>query len=509
MSWYSPLRNWLGQKAFAFGAKSMWKVAKDNSHPEKHKARDALQANLDAQAFRTNNDIIAAYSKAVQNGVVATGFNLQYKSPDEKLNEQVEFFLSHWSEYGNCELTGRFFRQELERFVVAEACTIGGLIIRHHWDKKLPTLYNMEIISTTKIDRTKNDFAKGLFFGVQTDRLGKITGIHIYKDDNRQASELVSMKHLILYVDIWTDPHQYTNVTPLAPILNTLDKLAAYSDAELDSVRERSKKSVIIATEAYSVMLSAQEEYAKNVKKEKGETSTEYAQAVEEYQEILSGFSASGLHENATPIMPGDNTKVWDLKSDNSTIYADINLNSKQVMSRAFGLSPSTVTGIPESSYNTALKNAQLDEEQYAIIGQQVVEKILKASYRKAIEAGYILDFYEIEDYYTNKIKYDSYLKITRRKKGHIDPLKQNAGDALATSEGFESSIEVISNRGRDYQDVIKDEVTYELAKKKAFEKEGLTYIQSGTENLKLVEAKEQIKQQDEEETKTEDKDEN
>ena len=190
MNWFSSFGNWLGQKAFKWGLQSMKYVPRNHSHPEESKAFDAIQANMDAQALRTNNDMVASYAKALQSGVVGTGFTLQYKSENEDLNKDVEAFLSHWSEYGNCEITGRFFRQDLERFMVSEGSVIGGFIIRHHWDKKLPTLYNSEILSTTTIDRTKNDFATGLYFGVQTNRLGKITGIHIYDNAQRLSSKL-------------------------------------------------------------------------------------------------------------------------------------------------------------------------------------------------------------------------------------------------------------------------------------------------------------------------------
>jgi len=501
---------WFGTKTVNFDLQSLKKYYRNKSHPEEYKARTVIAANYDAQALRLNNDLVSSYSKSIQQGVVGTGFTLQYKSDDDDLNKKVEFFLEYWSEYKNCEITKRFFRQDFERFLVSEAAVIGGFIIRHHWDKTLKTFYNMEILSTTTIDRTKNDFRKGLYYGVQTNKKGQISGIHIYKDNERMASSYHTMKNLILYVDVWTDPHQYTNVTPLAPILNTLDKLASYADAEIKNAKKRAEKSVIIATEAYSMMLQAQEEYIDLQVKEGTPALVEEAE--QHYQEMIAGFSANGLHEGATPIMPGDNTKVWDLASSGSTVYADISLNSKQIISKALGLSPSTIAGIPESSYNVALKNAQSDERAYAILAQQITEKVLKDVYRKAIEAGYLLGLYNLTDYYTNKIKYDSYLKITRKQLAHIDPIKATAANTLGVESGQTSMMTVIANNGKNYLDVINDEVTYELARKQALEKAGLKYIQTGAEDIALQESK-QIQEDDaketEDEIKKEEKDEN
>lgn len=484
--------NWINRKAYSYALNSLKNVPRDNSHHEKYKARDALQANIDAQNLKVNNDLVSSYSESLQSGVVGTGFTLQFKSKDPVLNEDVESFLSYWSEYENCEITGGYFREDLERFLVSEASVVGGFIVRDHWDKRFPALYKTEVLSIDVIDRNKDDFAKGLYRGLQTNKNGEVKGIWIYNDAQRFSSKLVSMKNLTLYVDRWVSSHQYTNVTPLAPVLNTLDNLATYTKAEIKGAEKRANKSVIIATEAYSIMLEAQKAFMS----QKIEGSAERSMAEQEYQELLGEFSASGLHDGAIPILGGDDTQVWDLKQGGDTIYADISLNSKQVFSKGLGLSPSTIAGIPESSYNVALKNAQSDEVKFAIVGQKVIEKVLKRVYRNAVEAGHLLGFYNLDGYYDDKkkIKYHSYLKITRKERGHIDVLKQNIGDATSVKSGFSSKMSVISSKGKDYLDVINDEVTYELARKKAFEDNGLTYIQTGLEDIELAEAKEEAK---------------
>ena len=92
---------------------------------------------------------------------------------------------------------------------------------------------------------------------------------------------------------------------------------------------------------------------------------------------------------------------------------------------------------------------------------------------------------------------WNRYLKITRKRLGHIDPLKQNTGDATAVEFGFNSHITVISDQGRDFEDVIDDEVEYERIRKEKFEEAGLTYIQTGTDKIALEKAKQEIQTQD------------
>lgn len=496
MSFIDNINNWFGKKAFSYGLKVLRKTSTDRSHPERFKARDGIKATEDAQGLRQTNDLISSYLKGLSSGAIGEGLTLQYKSPDRELNQKVEDWLDFWSEVGNCNNRG-MFRQESERFLIEEGAIKGGFIIRHRWDKRYKTLYKFEILSCDNIDRSKNDFTKNLYFGTQVNTIGEIDGLWLYNDGQRMSSSYVKMNRgstpqLTLYLDIWSDPHQYTNITTIAATLNTLDKLSAYTDAELKSADGRATKSVIIATPTYEIMLKAQEKILEN----KSLSDTDKATAEQQYMDLLNQFTPTGLHSEAIGVMPG--SQVWDLKASSDSIFADLSENSKQMISKSLGLSPSTVAGLPESSYNVALKNTQSDERQYAIAAQKLIEKVMKQIIRNAIEAGYLLNEYDLPNFYDLRERtYNRYLKITRKKIGHIDPLKQNTGDATAVESNFTSNIEVIANAGKDYIDVIADQVAYELERKQQFEKAGLQYIQTGTDKIALERAKNEIKLQD------------
>ncbi len=479
--------DFFSKKSFPFNLKILKNVSKNHYHPEKYKSKDGIRSTQDADGLRRTNDLIASYIEAIKLGAVGEGLTLQYKSPDEELNNKVESWLRHWSEVGNCELNGLTFRQEEERNMVAEYAIKGGYLVIHHWDKKLPTLYNFEFASCDEIDRTKNDFAKGLYNGVQTDTFGKVIGLYLYNNQERMQSTYRKADKVTFVLNRWLYPNQYTNVTPLAVVFNTLDKMSAYDNAEVESAQERAKKNLIISTPAYDIMLQAQKEYADSIKQNK----EKYATAIEQYNEMVSSFVPSGMPNGAYPIMEG--SKVWDLKQEGSTVYADITQNSKQIISKGLGLSASTIAGIPESSYNVALKNAQSDERKYAVVAQENIEKAFKEIYRYAIEAGMLKKFYEIKDFYSDRITYNSYLTITRKKIGHIDVLKQSSGDALAVEGRQKSIIDVISDSGKDWQDVIEDEIRFETYRKQRFEESQLTYVQPGQDKIKLEEVKQQL----------------
>lgn len=485
--------SWFGKKkAFSYNLPLTLNKNTSLSHPERDKSRDGVKATAEAQSLRTSNDIMASYGKAMIKGVVGTGTSLQYKSEDSELNSKVEKWLNYWSETGNCNIRTTLYRQSSERLMVSEAVYKGGFLIRHHWDKRFKTLYKFEILSCDNIDRTKNDFSKNLYFGTQVNKRGEIDGIWLYKNNQRQSSNYVKIKNgntpnITIYLDVWSDPHQYTNITTTATILSSLDRLAAYEDAELDGAKERAKKSIIIANKAYELFITMQQQA---IETNRDEADRERQQ--QQLEEMLKDLTVIGSHDSAINIMP--DSEVWDLKQDGNSIYADLSENKKRTMAKALGLSASTLMGIPESSYNVALKNKQEDEQEYSIKGQDLIEVAFKTIYRCAIEAGYLKGRYKLEDYYNTRDEFHNQnLRIIRKTVGHIDPLKQNQGDILAIDGHIKSAIGVITENAQDPQDIIADEVKYELMRKEAYEAADLEYIQTGMDKIEIEKIKKQI----------------
>jgi capsid protein len=460
--------------------------SRDKEHPERKVS--VQRTNEEANTLRYTNDIVSAYDRTVKRGVVGSGFSLQFKTDNPEINTQVEDWLEYCSEKGNADFTRKLFRQKLERMIASELAIKGGVMIRHHWDKRFPTLYAPEILSMDTIDRSKFDFAKGLYSGIQTNKFGQITGVWIYKDQKRLGSVFVPKKNIEIEV-LEYDPHQYGNISPLATIMLRLDDMTVYTEQELKNAKKRAEKSLVAATPAVDNYLLAIEDYIAQETK-RGNTA-EAERARQEYQKALKEFSAPGFHDAAQ--MMHKETKIWDLQKTDSSQYNDLLLQSKQTVSRGLGYSIASIMGIPENSYNSALKSAQEEEEENAILGQSVIT-ICKEIYRRQIEAGVILNELNIPDYYSNKRYYDRKLSVTRRIKGHIDPSKQKSADKLAVDNGFDSKIALIAGQNKDYEDVIADEVRYETARREAFKKAGLSYIQTGTEQLTIEKTKQDAK---------------
>jgi capsid protein len=483
MSIWNPF-DWFGKKTTPYNLGMTLGMSRDKVHPERKVS--VSETNKEANTLRYSNDMVSAYSKAVKRGVVGTGFSLQFKTDDNNINAQAEDWLKYCSEKGNADFTKRFFRQKLERMIADELAIKGGVLIRHHWDKRFPTLYAPEILSMDTIDRKKYDFSKGLYSGIQINNFGQITGIWIYKNNERLSSVFVPIKNLELEV-LEFDPHQYGNISPLATIMLRMDDISTYTTEELKNAKKRAEKSLVAATPAVDKFLTAQEEYMQAMLKQYGEDSTQFERAKQDYKKALQEFSAPGFHDAAEVMMEG--TQIFDLQQNGTSEYNNLSINSKQTISKGMGYSAASIMGIPENSYNSALKSAQEEEEENAIIGQSVLAVTIQI-YRRQVEAGVILGEIDILDYFTRKRYYDRKLSATRKIKGHIDPLKQINADAAEVEAELESIIQKLANKNRDYEDVIDDNVRYELTKKAKFEEAGLEYIQTGTEKIAQERAK-------------------
>lgn len=464
-------------------------IGYDESHNEVAKALNALETNKEVAKLRGNNEYIASFSNAIASGVIGLGTSLQYRLKSKpEINNQVENWLKHWGEIRECEITNRFFREDAERFLAVEFSVMNGVMVRHHWGKNVRNFYQFEILTMDTIDRTKNDLKKKLFSGLQTNDRGQITGAWIYTNTERNKSEFVKAKYLTIAVDTWTSSSQYTNISQLAPVLKILSDLDSYTKAELDDARERAKRSIIIASPLAKEKIDQQKNLIKQYKTTHGETSTQYRQGLDKLNKLLKLYSSYTEHRQANIVAEG--TEVTDLKKSSNSIYQELSINTKQVMSKGMGYASSTIAGLIESSYNQALKEAQNDENANAIRGQKIINRLLVHIYRNAIEAGVILGEIDAPDFFTNRREYNMALSITRKQRDHIDPTKQNTAEATALENGTADEITLNAKRNQDWEETLRRRAEYAKRRKEIAAEFGLTPEELSGTNTETAQAR-------------------
>ena len=331
-TWFNPFGT---SNNFYTDLKSLVSFNTTSSHTEESKANDFATVNGIVSALSTNNDTISAIKRTIEKHVIRTKLNIQSNTKDFKFNEEFEDNLRIWSKKGNCELTGRFYRGSAERALVAETEVLsGGFIIRHHYDKRFIMGYKFEIIPLHAIDRTQNNFAEGLFNGIQTNKNGEMTHIHIYTDINKTDSKPIKYKELTLCVKIWIDVSQYSGISPVAPILASLDLLQEYTMEEMKGAKRRATNNFIIRTHFYSEMKRVAE-------KNRQLTSADIANLYEKFklEEDVSGAKYIPIEDEVT-----------ELGKSTQSVYDPLSQHTKRSLSAGVGLSPMVTVGEMPSS---------------------------------------------------------------------------------------------------------------------------------------------------------------
>jgi len=485
LTWFTSLLT--GSKNFYTDLKTLLNFNTNTQHAEERKTYDADKINGVVSTLNANNDTVSAIRKAFGKHVIRTKLNIQSYTKKKKFNIQFEKNLKTWSKKGNCEITGRFYRGSAERWLVEDTEVLsGGFILRHHYDKSYVMGYKFEIIPLSAIDRTKIDFINLLFNGIQTNKNGEITHIHIYKDHTRMDSKPIPYKELTLNVKIWLDATQYTGVSPIAPMLASLDLLQEYTMEEMKGAKKRASNNLIIRTHFYNEMKRVAQANSK------GTLSAEaLANIYEQFKLDSNGNDIIGAKYIPTE------DEVVELGKSTQSVYDVLNTNTTREMSAGAGLSSMTTVGEMASSYNATLYFSQQEEGTYEIALEDFVENAWREVIEVKLLTGMVLvGKIKAKDYWLNPDKYRA-IEFIRASSDHIDPSKVQKARSEGIANKTKNIIDVLASDGVDYQDHIAKEVEYELTRKEAFEKAGLEYVQTNIE-LSVVSGNEPKGEEDE-----------
>lgn len=458
-------------KNFYTDLRSLINFNVSNSHVEESKGSQSDDVYAIFHTLNANNDTISAIRRVYERHVIRTKLNIQSITDDDAFNAQFEKNLRQWSKKGNCELTGRFYRGSAERFLVGETEVLsGGFILRHHFDKRFLMGYKFEIIPLSAIDRTKNNFISGLFHGIQTDKFGEIKEIHIYTNNQRTESKPIPYKELTLHVKIWLDATQYSGISPLSPMLASLDLLQEYTAEEMKGAKNRAKNNLIIKTHFYEEMKRiAQKNANGNI------TSQQLAEIYRKFKLDDDGDISGAKY------IPSED-EVVELGKSTQSVYGALDQTTKRAMSVGAGLTPMSTFGEMPSSYNATLYFAQQEEGTFEI----ALEDFVEGGWREVIEVKLILGMILVDkikvpsSYWIDPTPYRE-MRFMRASSAHIDPTKVQQARTDGLNNNTMNPIDLLASDGVDYEEHIAKEVKYELARKKAFEDAKLTYVQKGT----------------------------
>jgi hypothetical protein len=473
------------KKNFYTDALSLIGINNTSDHVEAYKMSSSEKVNAEVSALNSNNNTVSAIRRNFEKHVIRTALNIQSYTSNTDFNNEFEKNLRDWSKKGNCELTGRFYRGSAERWLISEVEVLsGGFILRHHFDVKFKYGYKFEIIPLSAIDRSKHDFTNMLFNGIQLNKNGEITHIHIYTNHEKQQSRPIPYSELTLNVKIWVDSTQYSGISPIAPVLASLDLLHQYTMEEMKGAKTRASNNIIIRTHFYNEM--------KKIALANGKTNLTAEMLKTIFEKFKIDQNGDVVGAKYIPV----EDEVTELGKSTQSVYDPLTQNINRNMSVGVGLSPMSTVGEMPSSYNSTLYFSQQEEGTYDIAKEDFVENAWREVIETKLMNGMMLvgklKTADPIKYWTEPEQYRE-LMFIRASSDHIDPSKVQKAISEGLYNKSKNIIDVLASDGKDWKEHIVKEIEYEKYRKEQFEKAGLIYQQSNIDPQILVPTQQEV----------------
>jgi len=446
--------------------------------------------NQEVKKLNHINTFYGAVSKGYRKGVVGLGFNIQNHSNNPSLNDEYEKIIKDWSRKSNdpknrsnCELTGRYFFQEAVRQMADEyAVRQGGFIIAHHYNMAFKYGYKFEIIPLSDIQNYTND-SQHIKNGFVYNSNREITHIYI-KDKKRNIGyKKVSYANLTLVINKWADIDQYSGMTPLLRSMEALEYIDNYKAKEMDGAGRRANTPFFLKTTKFKEIFTAFKSKLLSDSKEIDE-----ATLLKENFE-LRRWDNKNIKGRDLVYIDSDEDLIETGKGV-FTIYPEMYANEIKSASASIGLDGSTTAGMMHSSYNAALKASQSEEQEFAIVAQEIIEGCLREIVGIRLFRGLLMvnAFSESEKIKTSLANgdktFDDYinLEFIRAEVGHIDPVKSAKSTTEYLSNGATTHIRELSKRGIDMETHLNEIERFELAKLEKLKTIKAKYKEAGFE---------------------------
>lgn len=457
LTWFGGRWSGLGFFNKDYGDKDSF----DSSHFEEWKGSNVKQMRANAIYLNANDDFVSAIRQAEERGVIGSGLNIQWQTEDIEFNVQVEKWLKVFKKKKNYLLNSSMHFNLACRTMVGTRKIQGGMLIRHHFNKKWTIPYKVEHISLDEIDDSMHDFQKGLFNGIQINESAQITGIYLYSDKDRMKSTLVNYNQLDLYVVPFIDLTQYQGVPEIAPVLASLKLLREYSYAELKRAKRDSQNSIIVQSQHYAEVISAKIKAALGKKDLIGAT-----KALEESR-------VKGTIDGAKYVPSTD--KVELLNKDYKSIYQSLQSNVQTMASAGVGMSPQTVLkNVKDVNYTSALFNSQNDNDYFEIQLDNLEGLALDEILGNFLDALVMSGKVKAPNYFIDPEPYRIF-EIMRKSTVHNDIAKTAKATDTSLNNGSLSMIDHLASRNIDSETHIRKQIKYKQEEERIAKEMGYT----------------------------------
>lgn len=425
-----------------------WGAVNTNAEMLNRGYRDTIRGR--AQDLERNSDILESVLLAFERNVVGTGFKLQAKTPDEKLNTQIEELFKKWSRPKYADLTQQQSFVEICRMLVRRRRVDGAVFIVKRYEKNdfVPftlQIYEVEDLDTSFLNSATrivggieyNDYNRPIAYYVKTyDVMGNWTG----------HNERIDAKDVI-YIYTKKRPSQLREMSELTTTLPRVRDMNQYMEAVSVKERVASLLAVMIkkAMGGNGLGRAGGSNAGKNV---------EY-----EGKQLTPGMILE--------LNPGDEVQVVQPPGQGASAAEFIRLQQRLTGS-AQGISYEvTARDMSQVNYSSARQGLLEDRSTYEMEQQSFRDHFLCDIYEEFLTAAVLAGVIYIPRFFEDK---DMYLKHEWIAPGMrwIDPKKEADANKTMLESNLTTLENIAASTGQDWREIIDQrarEIEYATAK--------------------------------------------
>jgi lambda family phage portal protein len=426
-----------------------------------------------SRTLSQNNDYVKRFFALLMTHVIGpkgVGMRCNFKQKsgtiDTKMSDEIERLFKRWGKKGTCDVTGKLSWRDFQRLTLKTVAKDGEALIRFVYSDEYEFGMALQLIDPALLDEDLNEdptSGKDQFIrmGVELDSYGKPLAYHFKaaEGDRLDAQLLAGQKRIripaseILHIFIQDEVTQTRGAPWVHTAMFRLKVLGSYEESELVAARVSSAKMGFFKKNGPGPGYDG-DEFEKDGR---GNIITR-----------AEPGSFEVLPENVdfvpwTPDHPGGN-------------YAPFIKACLRGISSGLGVSYNSLANDVESVSYSSLRSSLLEERDfYSMIQEWFIESFMEPIYSRWVYAAAL----------KNKLKIpvkdlDRFLEpqFVPRRWAWVDPLKDTKANIMAIQAGIKSRSEVISDQGRNIEDVFAEI----LAEKKKAEKYGLIFNTSSGE---------------------------
>ncbi|MFR4350566.1 MAG: phage portal protein [Roseburia sp.] len=418
-----------------------WRPLNESAELTDRYNRDTVRAR--ARDLERNSDIANSIIGAYKRNVVGGGFNLQARTENEDLNQQIEALWKIWIKKHNCDVTETQSFSQIIRMAVERKKVDGGMLIHKCFTTGGILPFKLQCLEVDELDISQMSPHKAgnrVIGGIEVNNYNKADGYWVKQSApdgiDLGQSVFVPQKDMI-FLFSKKRPSQIREISDLAPTITRVRDANEFMTAV--SVKER--------------ILSCLSVFVKRAVPSNLRAAGRFGDGGDDNQYNYNGKTlAPGMIKN---LNPGDDVVAINPSGQSGDATTFIKL-MQRLIGAGQGISyEATSRDMSESNYSSTRQGIIEDDLTYSEdcdLITEVMDEIYETFIISAVLAGKL----GIKDFWGNKEKYMGHEWIKAPKKW-IDPLKESNANKIAMMTGQKTFQQISAEAGRDWREQIDD----------------------------------------------------